>query len=403
MTEQELRTALKRSLSDELPVETRRAVLMRIRERKEPVVKNKLSVALILVLVLTLLSTVALAVTLSRQYFEDVAKLQFESGWYEDWGLQEKLAMVDILQEYGLISEEQAKEMDDEESIDAFMIERYGVEGSDRIDTIGIYSILDKELGEIHTWSLEQKAWYTDMMIRVGLLTRNNDDDIFAMPEASDIQPDQAIALAKAAVIEGYGLQPNALDAHQIDVSFETHASDWERKDLHYNIHFWGEGLGYYSCSLTRDGRIMDSTMNKFVLSPAEQAEADRQYELEVAAWKAAQPAGHYEQWSLADKAKWLGADNGIPSEGDISEAEAVAIAQKRLHDIGYDLSEHEISVWYKLYDYYAVDDSPQEPFYVVYFTNDLDAPTEVFSVIIDADSGEVLKTGTPDMSAQNG
>lgn len=295
MTEQELRRALKRSLSDELPVEARRAVLAKVREKERPVMRNKFSVGLILAIVLMLASTVALAVTLSRQYFEDVAKLQFESGWYEDWGLEEKLAMVDILQEYGLITKEQAKEMDDEESINAYMIARYGVEGSDRIDTIGIYAILDRELGEIHTWTLEQKAWYTDMMIRVGLLTKNSDDSIRAMPEKTDTQPNEAISIAKAAIIEAYGLEEDALDAHQVDIAFETHASDWERENLHYNINFWGEGLGYFGCSITRDGRIMDSTMDKYVLSPAEQVEMERPYQQEAAVLESEQPAGHYE------------------------------------------------------------------------------------------------------------
>ena len=142
MTEQELRAALARSLTDEMPAETRMAVLNKIRERKEPIVRSKMSVALVLALVLTLLSTVAIAYTLSREYFEDVAVLQFESGYYEDWGLAEKQAMVAILQEHGLISAEQADKMTDEAFIDAYMIERYGVEGSDRMDTISLYFII---------------------------------------------------------------------------------------------------------------------------------------------------------------------------------------------------------------------------------------------------------------------
>ena len=84
MTEQELRAALARSLSAEMPADTRMAVLHeihKIRERKNLIVKSKLSVAIILAIVLTLLSGVALAVTLSRAYFEDVAVLQFESGY----------------------------------------------------------------------------------------------------------------------------------------------------------------------------------------------------------------------------------------------------------------------------------------------------------------------------------
>lgn len=61
------------------------------------------------------------------------------------------------------------------------------------------------------------------------------------------------------------------------------------------------------------------------------------------------------------------------------------------------------MSVWYKLYDYYAADDSAEMPFYVIYFTDDLDAPTKVFSVRIDAATGEILITYTPETMPQNG
>ena len=397
MTELELRQALTRSLSSELPVQTRRAVLRKIGEKERFVVKNKLRFSLIIAIVLTLLSTVALAVTLSREYFEEVARLQFESGWYEDWGIEEKLLMVDILEEYGLVSKEEADRMTDEETIDAFMIARYGVEGSDRMDTIGLYSILEKELGLVGTWSLEQRAWYSDMLMRVGLLKRGGEEGIFGVPEEEDVQPEEAVAIAKAAIIEAFGLAENALDNYELFLSFETDSNDWERENLYYIIAFRGEGYDdFYWCNITRDGLIMDSTMDEHSRSPAEQAEQKHIANQEATAPEAARPEGHYEQWSLADKARWLGADNGIPGEGDLSEAEAVAIAQRRLHDIGYDLSDYEISVWYKLYGYYTAEELPSEPFYVVYFVNDLEAPTSVFSIVIDAGSGNILQEYAP-------
>ena len=236
----------------------------------EKVVKKKLSLAMAFVLAILLLSTAAFAWTLSRHYFEDIAQLQFESGYYDDWGWEEKRAMVDILLEYELITAEEAGMMTDEAAVDTYMIERYGING--RSDTIGLWSILEKELGPIRAWTLEQKAWYSEMQIEIGLLTSENDDYICALPEAGDIQPEAAIATAKRAIIDAYDLDSIALDAHQVDIAFETHASDWERKNLHYNINFWGDGLEYYSCSITRDGRIMDSTMDEYILSPAEQA-----------------------------------------------------------------------------------------------------------------------------------
>lgn len=401
MTEQELRTAFRCSLSDNLPAQTRRAVLQRIRKKERSVVKNKLSIAIIMTIVLMLLSTVALAVTLSREYFEDVARLQFESGYYMDWGLKEKKEMVAILQEYGFISELEAAEMDNESAIDAYMIAHYGVEGSDRIDTIGLYSILETELGLMQTWSLEQRAWYSDMMMRTGLLKKGGEEGIFGVPEEQDIQPDEAVAIAKSAIIEAYGLPEAALENHRVDLSFETDSNDWERKNLYYIINFWGDED--YWCNITRDGRIMDSTMNKYSLSPAEQVLRNQQREEVEQKLKALQPVGPEAQWSLADKAYWLGESNGLPTAYDISEADALRIARQRLKDIGYDMTDYEISTWYKLYDRYAADDKPQQPFYVIYFYDSLEEPTEVFSVTIDAATGEVLTTYTPRTMPSNG
>lgn len=63
MTEQELRAALKRSLSDELPPDVRRTVLMRIKKKEKPVMKSKLSVGIILTIALMMASlTIAAAV-----------------------------------------------------------------------------------------------------------------------------------------------------------------------------------------------------------------------------------------------------------------------------------------------------------------------------------------------------
>jgi len=238
--------------------------VLNIGNRKdEAVMKKKISLGLILALVVLVSSFAALAYSLSHRYFEDVAQLQFESGYYDDWNWAEKRAMVGILRKYGMISEDEAAAMTSEAAVDAYMIARYGING--RSDTIGLWAILEKEMGPISTWSLEEKAWCTDMQIEIGLLTRDNDDFICALPEEGDTQPEAAVELAKAAIIEAWGLERDGLDGHHVDIAFETHASDWEREKLHYNINFWGEGLKYYSCSVSRDGRIMDSSMGRII------------------------------------------------------------------------------------------------------------------------------------------
>ncbi len=92
-----------------------------------------------------------------------------------------------------------------------------------------------------------------------------------------------------------------------------------------------------------------------------------------------------------------LGDNNGIPGSKDITETEAVQIASNRLASIGYSMASYEVSAWYKIYDLYAADASHQGPFYVIYFLDDLDEPVKAFSVTIDAATGEVLDTYTPE------
>lgn len=141
-------------------------------------VKRKLSVGLIaaIVLMLATLAT-ALAVTLSKAYFEDVAKLQSKSGYYEDWSLSEKLYFLNLMIDYDVVTRDDElaaildgsmTDADRERALDSFVAEKYGVNG--RIDPVGLESILIKEKGELIFWSLEDKAWYNDLYESNGIL-----------------------------------------------------------------------------------------------------------------------------------------------------------------------------------------------------------------------------------------
>lgn len=401
----------------------------------EKVMKKKLSVGLVFALVIMMVSVAALAWSLSRQYFQDVAQLQFDSGYYDDWGWAEKQAMVEILQKHDLITQEQAQSMTTEEAVDAYMIERYGING--RSDVIGLWAIVEKELGPISTWTLEQKAWYSDMLIEIGLLTQNNDDSICALPEKNDMQPDEAVALAKKAIIEAYGLEENALESYQLDISFETHASDWERKQLHYSIYFVEGDRWYYSCFITRDGRIMDSSMDEFCLSPAEQAQARIQFanENDQEAIDLFQQYAHehihngefnFTFWSLEDKKAvtdmlrpvileniaenpdyadytrifWATHFYGLPDEKSISQEKAIELAKGQL-TAAFGVSQEAAALYDRIGLFYEVTD-PEHPLWKITFkigeTRDqareigLDLFTS-YRIVIDAYAGNVVET----------
>lgn len=400
------------------------------------VVKKKLSVGFVLIMVVLLSSVVALAWSLSQQYFEDVAQLQFSSGYYDDWGWEEKQKMVDIMLEHGLITETEAAELSTEEAVDAYMIEHYGING--RSDVIGLWSILETELGPINTWSLEQKAWCTEMQIEIGLLTENNDDSICTLPEKSDVQPDEAIAIAKAAIIEAYGLEADALDGHQVDIAFETHASDWTRENLHYNISFWGDGMEYYTCSITRDGRIMDSTMDETCPSPAEQVQEKLQFanenDLEAIALFQQYANEHiqdgiynFDFWPLEDKKAvtdmlrpvilenmaenpdyadqtrifWATHYYGLPDEKAIPQEKVIEIAKSQLTTT-FGLNANQAALIGKVGLFYDVTD-PDKPLWKVTLRLNEGTGEEAmaiglsisgtYRVFIDAYTGEVVAT----------
>lgn len=238
MTEQELRATLARSLSDEMPADVRMAVLRKIRERKEPIVKSKMSVALVLSIVLMLLSTVALAVTLSREYFEDVARIEFESGEYIDWDMKEKRRMVELLTQYNLITEEEASRMNSEEEIDAFMLKRYGLESSPHdLSTINLTRIAWVEMGPYTDWNNETWVWYTDMMFEVGLWTTANDIDIYLTPGDEAIPPEEAIKIASQVLLDR-GISDRDLEQSTVLWHYMTHASDIDRQNTVYLITF---------------------------------------------------------------------------------------------------------------------------------------------------------------------
>lgn len=400
----------------------------------EIVVKKKISVGFVLLILVLMSSVVALAWTLSYQYFEDVAQIQFATGYYDDWGWEEKQKMVDIMLEHGLITE--AAELSTEEAVDAYMIEHYGVNG--RSDVIGLWSILETELGPINTWSLEQKAWCTEMQIEIGLLTENNDDYICELPEKNDIEPDEAITIAKAAIIEAYELEASALDAHQVDIAFETHASDWAREKLHYNINFWGDGVEYYTCSVTRDGRIMDSTMDETCLSPAEQVQEKLQFanenDLEAITVFQNYAAEHirdgiynFDFWPLEDKKAvtdmlrpvilenmaenpdyadqtrifWATHFYGLPDEKAIPQEKAIEIGKAQLTTT-FGLNNEQAALLGKVGLFYDVTD-PENPLWKVTLRLNEGTGEEAmaiglsisgtYRVFIDAYTGEVLET----------
>lgn len=183
--------------------------LMDSMDRKEPVfMKKKITVALVLAVVLILAMAVALAVGLYREYFEQIGQMQMESGYYDDWTLEEKFYAVSLMERYDLLTGKEAGQIEaikalpaqsQEAALDALMAQKYGING--RTDTIGLQSILEREKGQVVFWSVEDKAWYIDLLDQLGLLS-DEEEQLYVRPGPDDMTQQEAEALARRFLME---------------------------------------------------------------------------------------------------------------------------------------------------------------------------------------------------------
>ncbi len=414
------------------------ALRQRQRQEKEKPMRKKLSFGMIVVIALTVAAlATALALALPRVFFEKVATMQFESGYYEDWSLKEKLQLLALMREYEvpLDGEKTALALDEsrpaaerEKALDDMISDRYGVNG--RLDVVTLEGILVKEKGPMTVWSLEDKAWYTQMMTDSGLL--GFDECINSLPGKDDIQREEAIEIAKRAYLDAFGWAEDALDGHGVCVDFSIHRSLADKFDPYYIVTFYSDAapegvIGYMQCDVTRDGRVMDSSDDAHwnALSPAEDAAA-RRAEQEKAA--AAQEAfdqlvaerGPVETWTIGQKAAvaaWpvagVNAFWGSPLETDISEDAAVQYATAALQK-KYPVSDEELAGYTIRVDYitgvnantggaFSLEgvELPPPPYFIVHFA----APGHAYdqsdyAVVVQPQDGYVQYVGGPDRSA---
>ena len=391
-------------------------VLSEAKKEGEVVMKKKISVALIVTIMLILFSAVAVAAALLWQdYAPQVKQAEHELGDYVEWPDAQRIKLAKDLLSMGYVHDseatamlvsEDATEAEKARAADQMMLELTGLDDVKEIHSAFItYAILGHE----DTWTPEQRVWWN------GIVTMYGDGgavDTLIVPTADDLPEEDAIAIAKAAVAEAYGFDDAYMAAlHPVANLYVTDARpDYKRWDIQLKLYregstTWAEKI--YTVIVDENGEVI-ADPDVGIDHPAERAAR--------ANAQAAQPANTenpelekvYKQygrqveersiWSLSleEKAALLGEGNGMPSGEDLTDTEAVAIARKRLASIGYDLTSYAVSVWYK------ISDSNQNPFYVVYWIDDVDEPLQAFCVTIDAVTGEVLYTYTPGSMISN-
>lgn len=258
-TAQRVKRALTHALADIREDEyLAQRVLAQARQKGTRRIPGKRLAALLAAVCLMLTAGGALAWSLSRDYFREIARLTLTSGDYENWSLEEKRGMAAVMGKYGLLDAAQARRLAraDEADIDAFMLERYGFESGPELSHISIDRIAWVELGPYTDWPNETWVWYCDMMFEIGLWTEQNDVDVYEMPGEEAIAPEEAISIATSHLIE-QGFDAEQVRNAQTIWHYMTHASDVNREHMVYCITFRFPEGGERYVNLTPDGKII--------------------------------------------------------------------------------------------------------------------------------------------------
>ena len=388
-------------------------VLAAARDEGVPVVKKKLSLGLVFILILLLTGTVALAVSLLWQdYVPQMKQTEHELGNYAEWPAVRRIQLakdvvamgyLDESEDTQILSSETATEQDKAAAADRLMLKLTGLEDLKEVhSTLITYAIMGHE----DTWTPEQRVWWN------GIVTMYGDDgamDTLIVPTKDVLSEQDAIAIARAAIQEAYGFDDVYMNSLQPVANLYTtdERPNYKRWDIQFKK--YREGSTSYVekvyCAVVDENGEVISDPDVGIDHPAESVARLKARSEEIENAENPELTRIYEQYgsvvgtrsiwrlTLAEKAELLGNDNGIPRNEDISETQAVEIARKRLASLGYDLTSFEISVWYK------VNTSAAElvdPFYVIYFVDNLDQPIKAFTVTINAVTGDVYNTYTP-------
>lgn len=378
-------------------------------------VKRKMPIALVVIIALMLSGIVAVAATLLWQdYVPQMKQREHEIGDYVVWPAARRIQLAKDIVAMGylnesddtrILSSDTASEQDKVAAADRLMLKLTGLEEVKEIHSSLItYAIMGHE----DTWAPEQRVWWNSIVTMYG---DDGATDTLIVPTKDVLSEQDAIAIAKAAIQEAYGLDDAYMNSlHPVANLYTTdERPDYKRWDIQFKKYREGSGEyveKVYSAVVDENGEVI-SDPDVGIEHPAEKA-GNRSSSIQNVENEDPMIYKVYSQYgnqvegqsiwalSLEEKAVMLGGGNRVPSEGSISETDAIRIAHERMESIGYDMSSLEVSIWY------IVDDSRPErasldtEVFVVYFIDDIDNPVRVYLVTVGAKTGDVVDTYTP-------
>ena len=357
--------------------------------------KNRFCFLGLVLLMLLLMLPSAFAVNMPREYFETIAALSQKYGYYMDWSLEPKLEWMNALQTYGPADDAQraadilkADKTDAShvKQIDDWLLQKYGTGG--RLESIGLGSVMEVELGPEFLWPLDTRAWQTQMMLRY--FPANWDVGISQIPNDTAITPEEAVSIARKAIGEVYGSSSDlSWDKYGVRIEFSVPRVNAADYDPFYFISFGLPAVDSftgrpsysteYICYITKEGQVMDTSYFSFTQSPAEE-KADRDNTgvtldldpdlkvYEFGGWSLDEKAAFSQEWMpfmeryMKGHLEYRGPYYletqhlyGLPQDNGISQSDALKAAQttalEKLHATEEELARCGVHYYYDITD----------------------------------------------------
>ena len=217
-----IKQALDNTLS-RLPMEELNAGALLAMAEGGKKVKKKRSVATALLAVLLALTLTAAALLTVQEIGRQVAQNQKKQGAFAHWTLEQKATLIRGLIDSGHLT----PTLDTETLLSGNLSEQEAQAAADRImeaytgrsaEQLNFLGIMRVPMGPSENWSHEDKAWYSRLMRDVGL--EGEGITFFSRPSGRLSEAD-AVAIARKAVVEGYGVEEAVLADYMVSVSFE--------------------------------------------------------------------------------------------------------------------------------------------------------------------------------------
>jgi len=306
--------------------------------RGETVVKKKLSIGLVFAIVLLLAAATALAVTIWNMVGERAVQLEAEQGSLYEWDTETRISFVNDLHALGMVlPEAEIAKMNDvslpleqrHAVATKIIVDLYGGEAR-REDAISHIDVLEKEKGPFETWSLEDKAWYSQTLEKYNFLGWDNWDNMGynVLPGKNDITREQAVQMAADAISSAYGVSLSDIPANEASVSFCLRSKG-------NPIPFWEITFaGFSTVLLTPSGEI---TSDQYTGTPFEVAEQQRIWDMEAAdnatlRRKMEEEYGLEQyRWPLEAKAMVFAPNHRMPIDSDMDVETAISRTKEAL------------------------------------------------------------------------